>query len=72
MEKIFGKEIEEILKAGEKKYLTTTYKKLPTLISINLHGAIMRINTILNGDDLLVDYVNILNKKTIFSGIINI
>lgn len=63
MEKIFEKEIEEILRAGEKKYLTITYKKLPTIISIKLHGVIMRINTISKGDDLLVDYVNILNKK---------
>lgn len=63
MEKIFGKEIEEILKTGEKKYLTITYKKLPILISIKLYGVIMRINTISKGDDLLIDYVNILNKK---------
>ena len=53
MEKIFEKEIEKILKEGEKKkYLTTTYKKLPGIISITLHGAIMRINTIVKGDDL--------------------
>ena len=44
--------------------MTTTYtKKLPTIININLPGAIMRINTIVKGDDLLVDYINILNKK---------
>ena len=63
MEKILETEIEEILKAGEKKYLTVTYKKLPTIISLTLHGVIMRINTISKSDDLLVDYVNILNKK---------
>ena len=63
MEKIFEKELEELLKAGEKKYLTITYKELPTIIGVKLHGVIMRVNTISKGDDLLVDYVNILNKK---------
>ena len=63
MEKIFEKEVEEILRAGKKKYLTVTYKKLPTIISLKLHGVIMRINTISKSDDLLVDYVNILDKK---------
>ena len=63
MEKIFEKEIEEILKAGEKKYLTITYKELPTIIGAKLHGVIMRINTISKDGDLFVDYVNILNKK---------
>ena len=63
MEKILETEIEEILRTGEKKYLTVTYKKLPTIISLTLHGVIMRINTISKSDDLLVDYVNILNKK---------
>ena len=63
MEKILETEIEENLRTGEKKYLTVTYKKLPTIISLTLHGVIMRINTISKGDDLSVDYVNILNKK---------
>ena len=63
MEKIFEEEVEEILKAGEKRYLTITYKKLPTLINVKLHGVIIRINAISKGDDLLVDYVNVLNKK---------
>lgn len=72
MEKIFEKEVEEILKTGEKRYLTTTHKKLPTLIGVKHHGIIIRVNTISKDDDLLIDYVNILNKKTIFSEIINI
>lgn len=63
MEKIFGKEIEEILKEGEKKYFTITYKKLSTLISIKLHGVIMKINAISKHGDLFVDYVNISYKK---------
>lgn len=63
MEKISEKDIEKILKAGEKKYLTITYKKLPTLINVKLHGVIMRINTISKDGDLFIDYVNILNKK---------
>ena len=63
MEKIFGKEIEEILKAGEKKYLTTTHKKLPpTLIGVKYQGIIIRVNTISKDGDLLVDYLYNLNK----------
>ena len=45
MEKIFEDEVEEILKAGEKKYLTITYKKLSNRV-------IMRINTISKDYDL--------------------
>lgn len=62
MEKIFEKEVEEILKAGEKKYLTTTHKKLPTLVGVKHHGIIIRVNTISKDDDLLVDYLYNLNK----------
>ena len=63
MEKILETEIEEILKAGEKRYLTTTLKKLPTLIGVKHRGVIIRVNTISKDDDLLVDYLYSLNKR---------